>query len=241
MRPQNRPFVVEIKKTKRPGAPATAGASAAQPPATWAEQFEQATALTESAARKAAEALFAPPRPTAPAPQQPARVEDTPADPWRTEAAAPAPSSQEAPGRKGRILVAIGSEPAPAVAAAAEGSAGGGDVDGSSVDLPSPAKRQPDMPQAERPPVVRPASRPGRPRKAAAETPSSRPAAKTRKEPVPAQRLPAAAVIATPVRTEDTVSPGTPSVPARKGIWRRGGEPLGRGEKWKRRLPQALR
>lgn len=234
MRPQNRPFVVEIKKTKRGGAPATAGASAAQPPATWAEQFEQATALTDSAARKAAEALFAPARPVAPAPQRPPRVDDIPSDPWRAEAPAPGASHQEAPGRKGRILVALGSEPTPAVTA--EGSASVGEFDGSPVDLPSP-----DLPVAELPAVARPAARPGRPRKAPAEAKASRPAPKTRAEPIKAPRAVAAVVTPAPVLSEEAPALATPAQAARKGLWRRGSEALGRGEKWKRRLPQALR
>lgn len=201
MRPQNRPFVVEIKKTKRGGAPATAGASAAPPPATWAEQFEQATALNDTAARKAAEALFSPPRPATPAPAPAPRADDLPA--------------ADGSARKGRILLALGSELEPAAE-------------------PEQAVLQPDD--------AVPARRVGRPRKIFAETTDPQPASERSAGSKPAPTA-AAMAPAAPVLVEDQPVLAAPSAaPARKGPWRRGaGLVLARGEKWKRRLPQALR
>jgi translation initiation factor IF-2 len=273
MRPQNRPFVVEIKKTKRSGVPSAPTASA--PPATWAEQFEQATALNESAARRAAEAVFSAQRPVpAPAAQPGA------------QAAEPEPSTV----RKGRILLAIGAaDPETRAAPGAEEDTRSRlrpprqSTPGKAPEAPfaglEPAGRatQPRAAEKQQPPSgqrhspgtlsVQPKAAQAKPMEAkplqakplqanAQSTETSR-VAKVRVAKTPVAKTPVAKA---PVKTPAASAPAAlhrpeanreeqlgieavvaAAAPARKGGWRRGDTALGRGEKWKRRLPRALR
>jgi hypothetical protein len=278
MRPQNRPFVVEIKKTKRSGVPSAPTASA--PPATWAEQFEQATALNESAARRAAEAVFSAQRPVpAPAAQPGA------------QAAEPEPSTV----RKGRILLAIGAaDPETRAAPGAEEDTRSRlrpprqSTPGKAPEAPfaglEPAGRatQPRAAEEQQPPSgqrhspgtlsVQPKAAQAKPLQAkplqakplqakplqanAQSTETSR-VAKVRVAKTPVAKTPVAKA---PVKTPAASAPAAlhrpeanreeqlgieavvaAAAPARKGGWRRGDTALGRGEKWKRRLPRALR
>lgn len=213
MRTQNKPFVVEIKKTKRaPETPAETPAPRGAAPSSsiWSSVPEPSQPpLTASAARRAADALFdftpKAPEPAAPVARTAPAVDAAP----DTEAL---PASSEMPAPRGRVLWVERAEPVPAEENADAVPVRRGRGRPRKIIFPADA----EAPAVKRPRVAKPGARPvGRPRRVVA----------------PAMVEPAPFPVQAPVQ----------AVPAQRSVRRLRTAELPRGERWKNRLSKFCR